>query len=425
MKSLLTLISVFWCTLSWSQYTNVRQVPNPKSSNTINKYVANPDNIISRRDQNSINGKLTELEANYSFEVAIVALTSIGNNVIEDFAVDLFADWKIGNANTDNGLLVLFVQDQRLIRFETGDGTSTVLPDTKCYEIQQQYMIPYFRSTQYSEGILAGVQGIVDVLNGKTIDDTAMDSYGVENEEYYKEYDEQERIRKSKRNKNWLIGLSVWHAVGLILFLLVLIITRFKSDPYAKYNLVKWFSLWIWAILFPITHIFVILLAKKLKTRYRDMIRFSSENGEIMHKLTEQEEDKFLSKGQLTEELVRSIDYDVWVTEKSEDILILAYKKLFSGYTKCPSCKFKTYKKSYDRTIVSPTYSSSGRGERKYECANCGHSKITGYRIAKLVRSSNTSSSRSSWSSSSSGGYSGGSSWGGGSSSGGGATSGW
>lgn len=439
MKFLTILFMLILSTFSWSQYTSVQQVPNPKSNGAtneyskeptdlVNGYVSNPDNIISIRDQNTINLKLLELENDHSFQVAIVAVNSIGNNVIEDFAVDLFALWGIGQTNVDNGLLVLFVEDQRLIRFETGDGTSTVLPDTKCYAIQQQYMVPFFKKYMYSEGLLQGVQGIIDVLEGKIIESTAIEVDPLA-EQKYREQKEQSRIAqnaaKAKRNMAWLIGLSAWHAIGLIIFLIFLLFAKLKHDPYAKYKIIRPFSLWIWALFFPITHIFIIILTNKLKSRYRNMIRFSSENGEIMHKLTETEEDKYLSRGQLTEELVKSIDYDVWITEKSEDVLILAYKKMFSGYSKCPSCKFKTYIKVYDRTLVSPSYTSSGKGERKHECANCGHKKITTYRIAKLVKTSNTSSSRSSWSGSISGGGGGGSSWGGGSSSGGGATSGW
>ena len=437
MVRIIALLAILVSIYSFGQFTDVRQIPDPKSSGStknssndssesIRDYVSNPDYIISSEDELAINKILTDLEINHSFQVAFVAVNSIGNNVIEDFAVDLFAEWGIGNTDTDNGLLVLFVQDQRLIRFETGEGTSTILPDTKCYAIQQQYMIPYFKNFQYSTGLLMGAQAINDALEDKIIESTGED-YDVSYEELSREWEAEEKKRRAARNRSFLIGLSAWHGVGLIIFIIALIYARLKHDPYAKYSIVKWHALWIWALIFPVTHIFVVILAKKLKTRYRDMIRFSDLNGEIMHKLTETEEDKFLSKGQITEELVRSIDYDVWITEKSEDVLILPYKKLFSGYTKCPSCKFKTYKKLYDKILKSPTYSSAGQGERKYSCSNCKHSKTTKYRIAKLVRSSTTSSSRSGWSSSRSGGYSGGggSSWGGGSSSGGGATSGW
>ena len=77
--------------------------------------------------------------------------------------------------------------------------------------------------------------------------------------------------------------------------------------------------------------------------RWRNTIRVSKKNGMLMHKLNEDEDNEFLSKGQVTEEQVKSIDYDVWVTDDQSDILILAYKRWFTKYRKCTSCKAKTY----------------------------------------------------------------------------------
>ena len=66
-------------------------------------------------------------EANTS-EVAVVALQSIGDNDIDDFATELFTRWGIGKQN-DNGLLVLLILDQRRITFRTGYGIEGILPD--------------------------------------------------------------------------------------------------------------------------------------------------------------------------------------------------------------------------------------------------------------------------------------------------------
>ena len=161
--------------------------------------------------------------------------------------------------------------------------------------------------------------------------------------------------------------------------------------------------------------------------KWRNTERFSEKTGEFMIKLSETDDDAHLQKGQISEETVKSIDYDVWITADGSDVLILAYKKWFSKYRKCPKCKFKTYYKEYDRTITAATYSSSGTGERKYSCVNCGHSKVTRYTIPRKQKSSSGGGSYGGGSSYSSGGYSSGSSssWGGGSSRGGGSTGGW
>lgn len=391
-----------------AQYHSVNQVPNPKDGGT--GYVTNPDGYLTRNDEKKINKILAKLEKKNSFQVAVVVVESIGSNVPNDFGTELFNLWGVGHKETNNGLLILFVGDQRRIEFITGYGTETVLPDVTCYNIQQDYMIPFFKDDDYSAGLVAGVRATNDFLEGKSIEPYESEVWNMNQQEMLAKAD----LRRRKTIRKWVFwGLS-WHAVGLVIFLVALLIIRFRYDPYRKYNTIKYFHLWIWAVLFPVTHIFIVIIAKRLKDRYRNMVRFSGKTGEIMHKLRENEEDKYLSKGQVNEELVHSVDYDVWVTEKDDDLLVLSYRPFFSRYSRCPKCGFRTYRKEYDRQIVAPTYSSSGRGEKKYSCSNCNHEKRTTYHIPRLTRSSTTSS----------GGYSGGSSWSGGSSSWGGGSSG-
>lgn len=419
MKVFLLLFVSFLSTLVVAQST-LNSVPNPKSNG--NGYVSNPDGIISADDAGLIDNICAQIEQEDSFQVTFVILNSIGSEVPKDFAGQLFNQWGVGHVGRDDGLLVLFVMDQRRIEFETGYGTETVLTDYQCVQLQQEYMVPYFRDGDYPTGIKAGAQAIQSVLRGQVIDHRAAQSMEEEQIRY-----EQERLReKTNRRRNLIISIVAWHAVGLLLFLIGLLVARLRNDPYAKYNSIKYFGVWIWAILFPVTHIFVVIFAKKLKQRYRDMIRFSGKTGEIMRKLSEDDEDEYLSKGQITEELVKSVDYDVWITDQTDDILVLAYRPLFTKYTTCPKCHYKTYYKVYDRQIVAPSYYSSGKGERKHECANCKHVDRKTYHIPRLRRSSRSSSSGG-WSSggSSSGGWSGGGSFGGGSSGGGGGGSSW
>ena len=419
MKVLLFLFLSFISTIAIGQYS-VDNVPNPKVGGNWS-YVSNPDGILDADNAGKIDKICAEIEAQDSFQVAFVILESIGTEVPKDFAGRLFNKWGVGHAGRDDGLVVLFVMDQRRVEFETGYGTETVLTDYGCVQLQQEYMVPFFKNGDYSKGLLSGAIAIQKALYGQTVDRFEAESL----EEYEVEQEQELILEKKNNNRQLVITIVVWHAIGLILFLIALIIARFRNDPYAKYNTIKYFGVWIWAILFPITHIFVVIFSKKLKQRYRDMIRFSGRTDEIMRKMTEADEDEYLSRGQITEELVKSVDYDVWITEDSDDVLILAYRPLFTKYSTCPKCHFKTYYKVYDRQTVAPSYTSSGSGERKHECVNCKHVDHKTYSIPRLRRT-NRSSGSSGWSSSGGGSFSGGGgSFGGGSSVGGGGGSSW
>jgi uncharacterized protein len=420
MKLFLFLFLSFVSTIAVGQYT-VDDVPNPKKGGS-RSYISNPNRILNADDAGQIDNICAEIEEQDSFQVAFVVLQSIGTEVPKDFAGQLYNKWKLGHIGRDDGLLVLFVMDQKRVEFETGYGTETLLTDLECVRLQQESMIPYFKNGEYSRGLLFGAQAIQESLSGQTVDRFQLDNL----QEQKREENEEHILNQQNSRRNLVVTLIVWHAVGLILFLIALIIARFRNDPYDKYNTIKYFGVWIWAILFPITHIFVVIFGMKLKQRYRDMIRFSGRTDEIMRKLSEEDEDEYLSRGQITEELVKSVDYDVWITEESDDVLVLAYRPLFTKYSTCPKCHFKTYYKVYDRQTSAPSYTSVGYGERKHECANCKHVDRKTYTIPKLRRT-NRSSGSSGWriSGGGGGGFSGGGSWGGGSSGGGGGGSSW
>src|SRR5687767_6031003 len=129
-------------TNGYAQYT-VESIPNQKLID--NSYVSNPDHILDENTVASIDLILKSLEEKATVQVAVVAVNSIGETDIFDFAQDLFTTWGIGNKSNDNGLLLLLVKDQRTIRFHTGDGIEGTLPDAICKRIQRDYMVPRFK----------------------------------------------------------------------------------------------------------------------------------------------------------------------------------------------------------------------------------------------------------------------------------------
>ncbi|MEX1002666.1 MAG: TPM domain-containing protein [Crocinitomicaceae bacterium] len=403
------------------QYANV---PNMREIN--NSDVSDPHNMLSSIAIDTINAIIQQLEQETGYEMAVVCLNSIGDNDPHLFATDLFNHWGIGKKGADNGVLIMVVNDIHKVSTITGRGTEAVLTDAQTSEIHEEEMIPYFKKQDYVTGVVRGVQAVADVL------------YGVPTA-YSQSYNASDYSTNNTANYdlNWEDDYEYkWYNTGFVhlyilltialtaAYLLLLLGSFMTKNLHRRYHLIKTFTLLIFPILFPIPFLILYFINKSLMNKWRNTERFSEETGEFMIKMDENSDDKHLKKGQITEEQVKSIDYDVWVTLDGSDVLILKYKKWFSKYNKCPKCKYKTYFKEYDRIISSATYSSSGTGEKKYSCKNCGHSKIKRYTIPRKTRSS-SSSSGGGYSSSSSSSSSSGSSYGGGSSRGGGSTSGW
>ncbi|RMG77796.1 MAG: hypothetical protein D6714_19245 [Bacteroidetes bacterium] len=399
-----TLIFGLWTTglLSQKVYT-VETVPDPKAAG--GGWVADPDKYIPDADEARLNALISALEDSTTVQIAVVVLGSIGEENPKEFAVKLFEKWKIGQADKDNGLLILSVMDQRRTEFETGYGLEGVLPDVVCYRIGMQELVPYFKLGEYGKGLIAAVQKIKTILENPEAASEVKSFY-------------------DGGARSPIPGVPVplfWYGLVNLIFHLIIavwvLLTLWnKEDLYDKYQSVRKVYGWWWGIPFPIPYFIVMWGLKRLLTRLRNAPRYSKETGQLLRKLSEEEEDRFLESGQIVEEEIGSVDYDVWVSEDESELLILRYAPRFSKYRRCPQCGFITYFLARTETIERATRYSTGRRRKEYQCKNCGYTHEVFETIPRIQSSRGG------------GGFSGGgggSSWGGGSSGGGGAGVSW
>lgn len=450
----------------FAQTFTVETVPNTKLVN--NSYVSDPARILHDTTVARINQWLTELEKNATAQVAVVMLPSIGSDEHIDFAQRLFRYWGIGQASNDNGLLILFILDQRTIRFHTGYGVEGILTDATCKRIQQRHMVPHFKNGDYNTGMLRGIDATVNLLQQPEAieeilaqDTTAASIGGL----YFflggvygiiliivaisrlAKGSSLFRDRFSLSWKRWVLYYMAIPGLYVILttvleppFLVflsgvyILIISFFteryframrvsesimqelgQQDAYNFLNQQK--SYWISAAVVAfIPMIFVYWNWRKKRNDYRNRPLICKKCQSVMRKLSEAEEDEFMHSGQIAEEKAGTVDHDVWRCAACGFIESLRYPNATTKFTHCSKCNFLTYYFGARRTIQSATYSAEGYGEEERTCLHCGHHHIDKFIIPMLVASSSNSSS----SSSDSGG-----SWGGGGSGGGGASSSW
>lgn len=164
-RRFLTLILLFCSLVSLeAKIHTVRSLPNIYNEKA-RVWVSNLDNIISKADEKLLNEKIEAYEYRSSREIVVVAVKSIGTVDSKVFANQLFNRWKIGKAELNNGLLILFVGDKREIVFETGTGIEQRLTDDLCYQIQQQRMIPHFQEGNNSRGLVEGVDAVIQFFN--------------------------------------------------------------------------------------------------------------------------------------------------------------------------------------------------------------------------------------------------------------------
>ncbi len=148
-----------------TQAFTIESVPNVRAHDA-RRYVSDPAGLVLAAARDSIDALFGRLEASTGIEAAVVALPSIGDATPFDFAQDLFRHWGIGKKGRDNGLLLLYVADQRKVRIHVGYGLEGFLTDAKCKRIQQQLMVPAFRRGDVGAAMVAGSKAICATLEG-------------------------------------------------------------------------------------------------------------------------------------------------------------------------------------------------------------------------------------------------------------------
>ena len=126
-------------------------------------------NVIDAATEADLDRRLDQLEQQTSSEVAVVTVPSLNGVPVEDYAVQLFKEWGIGQAKTDNGVLVLVAPSEREMRIEVGYGLEGILPDGLAGQIIRENFIPRFRDDDYNGGIRDGVARVIDVVEKQQV----------------------------------------------------------------------------------------------------------------------------------------------------------------------------------------------------------------------------------------------------------------
>ena len=121
--------------------------------------------IIDDNAETALNRYLLELEQKTTAQMVILTITSLEGESLEDFSLSVAHDkWKLGQKGKDNGLLLLVAFKDRKYRFETGYGLEGILPDSLAGSIGRQYLVPYFRKGDYSNGITAAALVAIETI---------------------------------------------------------------------------------------------------------------------------------------------------------------------------------------------------------------------------------------------------------------------
>jgi uncharacterized protein len=127
------------------------------------RVVDNAD-IIPADVEAELTAKLEALEAQSQRQLVVATVPSLQGYEIEDYGYQLGRAWGIGDAERNDGALLLVAPNERKVRIEVGYGLEGYLTDALSSLIIQNEILPRFRDGDMAGGIVAGTDAIVSQL---------------------------------------------------------------------------------------------------------------------------------------------------------------------------------------------------------------------------------------------------------------------
>lgn len=154
------LLAFLCISLSWGQFT----VPDkPKEQTSVYDYV----NLLSTSQNRALEQKLIRYSDSTSTQIVVAIISSTEGENINFLGAQWGQKWGIGQADKDNGVLILLARDDRRIAINTGYGVEGSLTDLMSKRIIESVIIPEFKQGDYYGGLDAGADAIFKVLNGE------------------------------------------------------------------------------------------------------------------------------------------------------------------------------------------------------------------------------------------------------------------
>jgi uncharacterized protein len=157
------------------------EAPIPTAT-TGNDYIVDDADILSDAQEASLNTKLTDYEKRTSVEIGVLTVSSIENDYIENYSLNVARTWGIGQKDRNNGALLVVSVNDRKLRIEVGTGLEGDLTDSRSGQIIRNRITPAFKSGDYYKGISEGVDGIILAINAA--DDPLVDAPSVSSSDW-------------------------------------------------------------------------------------------------------------------------------------------------------------------------------------------------------------------------------------------------
>ena len=138
-----------------------------KPKNSRQSFVYGYTKLLSKNDSINLNLKLKRYSDSTSTQIVVAIIATTKGEDINYLAANWGEKWGIGDAEKDNGVLVLLAKDDKKIAIQNGRGVEHLLTDFQSKRIIERVIIPEFRKGDFYGGLNKGADYIFKTLNGE------------------------------------------------------------------------------------------------------------------------------------------------------------------------------------------------------------------------------------------------------------------
>jgi uncharacterized protein len=160
MRKLLSLLAMLFLLVVSGSAQNFPEQPTPQ------RLVNDFSGTLSPDETQRLEAKLVAFNDSTSVQIAIVMIRTLEGYPASDYAFKLGEKWGIGQAKSDNGVLLLIAMEDRELFIATGYGVEATLTDALCRRIIESDIKPFFREQKFYEGIDKGASQMMSAVKG-------------------------------------------------------------------------------------------------------------------------------------------------------------------------------------------------------------------------------------------------------------------
>lgn len=132
-------------------------------------HIMDPASILPAQEKRTLEHTLQSFETQKGRQFVVLVIPTSHPESIEQYALRAADQWQLGYNTLENGVLMVVTQNDHALHINVGYGLEGVLNPAIRQRIGHEIMTPFFNQGDIKGGIIAGVEQMMQVMDGKPL----------------------------------------------------------------------------------------------------------------------------------------------------------------------------------------------------------------------------------------------------------------